>query len=69
MIHKVAFIGLLRLAFFLALAPALLASNTSYLDGVNGNDHNDCESRQKPLPTPRPSAMPVGAAKTAPKPS
>lgn len=46
MIPKVPLIGLLRLAFFLALAPVALASNTWYVDGVNGNDNNDCESSQ-----------------------
>jgi len=29
---------------FLALAPAALASNTWYVDGVNGNDSNNCTS-------------------------
>ena len=46
MIHKIALVGLLRLVFFLALAPAALASATWYVDGVNGNDNNDCESSQ-----------------------
>jgi hypothetical protein len=46
MIHKVALIGLLLLAFFLALAPVALASNTWYVDGMNGNDNNNCESSQ-----------------------
>ncbi len=31
-------------AFFLALAPAALASNIWYVDGVNGSDANDCLS-------------------------
>ncbi|MFZ0418604.1 MAG: choice-of-anchor Q domain-containing protein [Candidatus Sulfotelmatobacter sp.] len=35
---------LLVLALFLALAPAALASNTWYVDGVNGNDGNICKS-------------------------
>jgi hypothetical protein len=35
---------LLLVALFLALAPAALASNTWYVDGVNGNDSNDCMS-------------------------
>jgi hypothetical protein len=30
----------------LALAPAAMASNTWYVDGVNGNDSNDCKSPQ-----------------------
>ncbi len=32
--------------FFLALAPAALASNIWYVDGVNGNDNNDCKTAQ-----------------------
>jgi len=35
---------LLFSALFLALAPAALASNTWYVDGVNGNDNNDCKT-------------------------
>ena len=34
----------LLMALFLALAPAALASTTWYVDGVNGNDRNDCKS-------------------------
>ena len=37
---------ILLLALFLALAQAALASNTWYVDGVNGNDSNDCLSSQ-----------------------
>jgi len=37
---------LLLVAVFLALAPTALASNTWYVDGVNGNDNNDCKSPQ-----------------------
>jgi hypothetical protein len=37
---------LLLVALFLALAPLALASNTWYVDGVNGNDNNDCKSPQ-----------------------
>jgi len=37
---------LLLLALVLALAPAALASNTWYVDGVNGSDNNDCKSPQ-----------------------
>jgi hypothetical protein len=33
-------------ALFLALSPAALASNTWYVDGVNGSDNNDCKSPQ-----------------------
>jgi hypothetical protein len=36
--------SLALLALFLTLAPAALATNTSYVDGVNGNDANDCLS-------------------------
>ncbi len=31
---------------FLTLAPAALASSNWYVDGMNGNDNNDCKSRQ-----------------------
>jgi hypothetical protein len=34
------------LALFLALTPIALASNTWYIDGVNGSDNNDCKSPQ-----------------------
>jgi len=37
---------LLPVALFLVLAPAALASNTWYVDGVNGNDTNNCLSPQ-----------------------
>jgi hypothetical protein len=33
-------------ALFLALAPTAMASNTWYVDGVNGGDNNNCKSRQ-----------------------
>jgi hypothetical protein len=36
---------LLLITLCLALAPAALASSTWYVDGVNGNDSNDCKSR------------------------
>jgi hypothetical protein len=36
----------LLLVLSLALAPAALASNTWYVDGVNGNDNNDCQTAQ-----------------------
>ena len=39
------FIRLLTLVLFLALAPAAVAT-TWYVDGVNGNDNNDCKSPQ-----------------------
>jgi hypothetical protein len=38
--------SLIGLALFLVLAPAALASNTWYVDGAHGNDHNSCKSRQ-----------------------
>src|SRR5215469_16440246 len=34
------------LALFLALTTAALASNIWYVDGVNGNNTNDCRTRQ-----------------------
>lgn len=38
------FISLPLLALFLALCPMARASTTWYVDGVNGNDTNDCKS-------------------------
>jgi hypothetical protein len=38
--------ALLLIALCLALASTALASNTWYVDGVNGNDGNDCMSAQ-----------------------
>ena len=38
--------GLFLVVLFLALAPAAMASNTWYVDGVNGNDNNNCKSPQ-----------------------
>lgn len=38
------FVSLPLLAFFLTLAPMALASNTWYVDGVNGSDSNNCMS-------------------------
>jgi hypothetical protein len=43
--HKLTFSSLLVMAFFLALAPAALAC-TWYVDGVNGNDNNNCKTAQ-----------------------
>ena len=37
---------LLLVGLFLALASAALASNTWYVDGVNGNDNNECKTPQ-----------------------
>jgi hypothetical protein len=34
------------MGLFLALAPSALASTTWYVDGVNGNDGNNCTSAQ-----------------------
>jgi predicted outer membrane repeat protein len=42
--HRLAFIGLSLLIVCLALVPTALASNTWYVDGVNGNDSNNCKS-------------------------
>lgn len=38
------FMGFAIVALFLSLAPAALAGNRWYVDGVNGNDSNDCRS-------------------------
>ena len=38
------FISFLLVILLLALAPALVASTTWYVDGVNGNDSNNCLS-------------------------
>ncbi len=38
--------NLLLVALFLASVPMALASNTWYVDGVNGNDDNDCTTEQ-----------------------
>ena len=42
--NRTAFMTFVLSAFFLTLAPAALASNTWYVDGVNGSDSNDCKS-------------------------
>jgi hypothetical protein len=39
-------ISLVLTALFLALGPTALASSTWYVNGVNGNDSNDCKSPQ-----------------------
>jgi hypothetical protein len=44
--HRLVFSSLPLLVLFLALAPAALASSTWYVDGVNGSDSNNCETRQ-----------------------
>jgi len=43
---KIVFVRVALLALFLALTPAALASTTWYVDGVNGNDDNDCKTDQ-----------------------
>lgn len=42
--HRLAFTGLALVTLFLALVPTALASTTWYVDGVNGNDSNNCLS-------------------------
>jgi hypothetical protein len=44
--NRLVFSRLLLPVLFLAPASAALASNTWYVDGVHGNNHNDCKSRQ-----------------------
>jgi hypothetical protein len=44
--HPLVFNSLPLLALFLTLSPTALASNTWYVDGVHGNDNNDCKSPQ-----------------------
>jgi nitrous oxidase accessory protein NosD len=44
--HKLTFSSLLVMAFFLALSPTALAIGKWYVDGVNGNDNNDCTTAQ-----------------------
>jgi hypothetical protein len=44
--HRIALINLLLLALFLAVVPTAMASTKWYVDGVNGNDNNDCKSPQ-----------------------
>ena len=46
MAKTIAFRRLPILTLFLTLVPAALAAHTWYVDGVNGNDNNDCLSRQ-----------------------
>jgi hypothetical protein len=42
----IAFRSLPILTLFLTFVPAALASHTWYVDGVNGSDNNNCQSRQ-----------------------
>ena len=42
--HRLSWSSLLLLTLCLALAPTAMASNTWYVDGVNGSDTNDCKS-------------------------
>jgi hypothetical protein len=44
--HRFLFSTLPLVALFLALVPSAMASNTWYVDGVNGSDNNNCKSRQ-----------------------
>jgi hypothetical protein len=46
MTKAIAFRRLSILALFLTLVPAALAAHTWYVDGVNGNDNNNCLSPQ-----------------------
>ena len=39
------------LVLFLAIVPNALASSSWYVDGVHGNDNNDCKSFQHPCKT------------------
>ena len=41
---RISFSSLLLLVLFAALTPNVMASNTWYVDGVNGSDTNDCKS-------------------------
>jgi hypothetical protein len=49
--QKHVLIRLLILSLFSALAPAALAANTWYVDGIKGNDTNDCLSLQSACQT------------------
>lgn len=51
MVIPVAFRRLPIVILFLTLVPAALASHTWYVDGVNGNDNNDCKSPQQACKT------------------
>ena len=42
--HRLSWSSLLLLTLCLALAPTAMASNTWYVDGVNGSDSNNCQS-------------------------
>src|SRR5215475_8233047 len=44
-------ISLLVITLFLALCPIARASTNRYVDGVNGNDANDCLTSQTPCKT------------------
>jgi hypothetical protein len=44
--HRFLFSTLPLVALFLALVPSAMASNTWYVDGVNGSDNNNCKSSQ-----------------------
>jgi hypothetical protein len=42
--HRLVSCSLLLMAMFLVVVPTALANTTWYVDGVNGNDNNDCKS-------------------------
>jgi len=44
--HRLMFSSPLAMALFLALVPTAMASTTWYVDGVNGNDSDDCRTAQ-----------------------
>jgi hypothetical protein len=49
--HKPLFGRLLILALFITFVPAALASSTWYVNGVNGNDDNNCQTPQNACKT------------------
>jgi predicted outer membrane repeat protein len=49
--HGLVFSGLPLVALFLTLSPVALASNTWYVDGMHGDDNNNCKSRQSACKT------------------
>jgi hypothetical protein len=44
--QRIVFSSLVFLALFLAVVPTALASNTWYVDGAHGSNHNNCKSPQ-----------------------
>jgi hypothetical protein len=51
--HRIAFSNLLLLLSVLALSPTALASTTWYVNGVNGNNNNNCKTPQTACKTIR----------------